>query len=362
MYRFEISDKFLVPAETVLFRPFLTRYRLDEGIWPVFDSFFKSAVKGTKPLVIRVFEQSQLCGAAIVVRCEKYGRALFNDKFRAGMVNVFRLPLYLWIKYGCCMDMMSNPGFAVDPEKTDEIGAAIAQYLKKNFLSVTIYDYADKAQLYPDSVIFPAPPHALIDTAKMNGIDDYLSLHKNIKQKMRIFKNNGGTFEIVNRHMPPDLLASMKKCFVSTAENSLFYLPYQDLYLNAAIRTSSTPIDQAVYFVARLNGEFLGYQAAIMTGSCLNALHGAFDRDLKTTYHAYDLLFAQMTEFAINHQLTQIDFGSVINITKQRAVNKIIDLSYYQLSKSSFFQFVIGKLFRASKMNGKEQLQFIGQG
>ena len=96
----------------------------------------------------------------------------------------------------------------------------------------------------------------------------------------------------------------------------MFYLPYQDLYLEAAVNTSETNIETVHYFIATLNGDFLGYQAAIQTGSNLNALHGAFNRNLKTTYHAYDILFVKMTKFAIENGLKTIDFGAVINLTK----------------------------------------------
>jgi len=41
--------------------------------------------------------------------------------------------------------------------------------------------------------------------------------------------------------------------------------------------------------------------------------HGAFDRNHATTYHAYDLLFVEMTLYAIEHDLKLIDVGSARN-------------------------------------------------
>ena len=358
MYRCDLSDKFLTRAETDLFRPFLASCHVDEAIWPVFESFFQSATKSTKPLIVRVYDESGLCGAAIIVRCKRYGHSLFNNRFLAGLIDSARIPFYMWIKYGCCMDMMSNPGFVADPRKSVEVHNAIIHYLNRKCMSFMVYDYAANSSLYENATVYPSPPHALIDTSQMLSVEDYLSLHKNIKKKMNIFQKNGGTFEIIEHRLGQNDLDSVKKCFLMTAEKSLFYLPYQDLYLQSALRTSAKPLEQIYYFIARLNGEFLGYQAAIKTGKCLNALHGAFDRERKTTFHAYDLLFAQMTEFAINNGLNSIDFGSVINTTKQRAVNRIIDLSYYIFSNSRIFRAVLNNMLKSSKMLSYDQLKF----
>lgn len=234
----------------------------------------------------------------------------------------------------------------------------MAQYLRKRFLVTLIYDYSDRARLYPGATIMPAMPHALIDTSGMTSVQDYMAEHKNLRRKMNIFRNKGGTSEVISGVLGQDDIASVKDCFLATAEKSVVYLPYQDIYLNAALRTSRTPLKGVYYFVTRLNGEFLGYQAAIKTGTCLNALHGAFDRERKTTHHAYDLIFAQMVEFALDNGLTTVDFGSVINTTKQRAVNRVVDMSYFLFSSNAVAQRLLARLLRGTKMQGEEQLRF----
>jgi hypothetical protein len=358
MYTFELGREFLSDEERTAFKKSLDYYHVDENIWEVFACFFDSEVKGATPLLIKVYEDLQLCGVAILIKCSKFGRSLFNNRFMSGIINSLKIPTYMWIKFGCCMDMMSNPGFVVEPEKADEIHAAMAEFLKKNYLLTLIYDYYDKGYLYPNSTGLPAPPHALIDVSHMIGVQDYIKEHKNIKRKMNIFANNGGTFEIVGNILNKETIDSLRKCFISTSEKSLFYLPYQDIYLNSALKTSNTQLYEVYYFIAKLNGEFLGYQAALKTGSCLNALHGAFDRERKTTYHAYEILFVKMVEFAIENSLKSIDFGSVINTSKKRMVNKTLDMSYYLFSKYPFLQWMMSKLLKISKIQGKEQMQF----
>jgi hypothetical protein len=124
------------------------------------------------------------------------------------------------------------------------------------------------------------------------------------------------------------------------------------------MNTSRTKLDNVYYFIATLNGEFLGYQAAVKTGDKLNALHGAFNRNLKTTYHAYDILFIKMTEFAIENNLRTTDYGAVLNLTKQKMINRSIDLSYFILSKYSAFQKIFNFLLKFTKIQSDEQLKF----
>jgi hypothetical protein len=153
-------------------------------------------------------------------------------------------------------------------------------------------------------------------------------------------------------------IESIRKCFVSTADKSVFYLPYQELYLTAALNTSQTSINQVYYFVAYMEGEFLGYQASIKSGHHLNALHGAFDRTRSTTFHAYDILFVKMTEFAIEHNLKVVDFGAVLNITKQRMVNSTIPMSYFLYSKYPVIRTFFDFFLRLTSIQGKHQLKF----
>jgi hypothetical protein len=358
MLTFELSERFLTAQETPIFDHYLAQSELDGSIWPVFNCFFRAAVPGTTPLVLRAWEDGELCGAAIVIRCLRYGKSLFDAKGPARLVDTLRMPNYLWVKFGCCMDMMSNPGFVRDPARAPEMHAAMAGYLKRHCLSSLIYDYDDRASLYPGAAVMPTMPHALIDVSDLGSTNDYLGQHKNMRRKLNIFRNNGGTFEVVANRLAEVDVGSVKRCFLATAAQSIVYLPYQDLYLSAALLTSSTHLDNVYYFVARLNGEFLGYQAAVATGSHLNALHGAFDRERTTTHHAYDVLFVQMVDFAIAHKLKSIDFGAVLNVTKQRAVNKAIPMSYFLYSRYGVVQRFLDGMLRQTKMQGQSQLKF----
>ena len=94
-------------------------------------------------------------------------------------------------------------------------------------------------------------------------------------------------------------------------------------------------------------------------GRHLNTLHGAFDRSRKTTYHAYDTLFLKMTEFALEHGIESVDFGSILNQTKEKMVNDIRDLSYFIFSKNHAVRKFFENFLKKSRLQGKENRKYI---
>jgi len=113
MYKFELSDKYLSDEEKKVFMNFLYYYNVDECVWEVFNCLFRSGVKGTVAILLKVYEDSKLYGATIIIRCSNYVRSLFNTKFISGIFDFIRIQIYLWIRFNCCMDMMSNPRFVL---------------------------------------------------------------------------------------------------------------------------------------------------------------------------------------------------------------------------------------------------------
>jgi len=358
MYSFELSNKYLSSEEQDIFNDYLVSQGLDKSIWDVFSCLFKSSTKNTTPLLLKIYKESNLCGAAIVIKCRKYGKSLFKNELLSKVIDLINIPFYLWIKFGTCMDMMSNPGFVKEPEKSDEVFRAMITFLRRKSILTIVTDYTDNKYLYNSASVLPALPQALIDCSQMKTIEDYKKNFKNINRKLKTFKKKGGEYLRIEKQLDDEQISNLKSCFLSTADKSVFYLPYQELYLKSALNTSRTNIINVSYFVAFLDGKFIGYQAAIKTGNHLNALHGAFDRSLKTTYHAYDILFVMMTEFALENKLSIVDFGAVVNHTKQKMMNKSNDISYFILSKYSIIQKVFSVFLKLTNIQSKNQMQF----
>ncbi len=358
MYSFDLSDQFLSTEEQQIFTPFLQASNLDGNIWSIFAALFRSGVNNGQPCLLRISYESELQGAIILVKCRKYGRALFDHRLLSAVVDLIDIPYYQWIKFGCCMDMMSNPGFFRHPANATEICQAAVRYLQSNYTLTVINDYTSNIDQYETASVLPALPHALIDCSGFASLEDYTTSFKNIKRKIKTFRRKGGSYMRIDGQLNPEYLSGLRKCFISTAKKSTFYLPYQELYLNAALETSKSRLPSVHYFVATIDGEFLGYQAAIKTGNFLNALHGAFDRSRKSTYHAYDILFVKMVEFALEENLKVCDFGAVLNLTKQKMVNRNIDMSYFILSKTLTIQKLFRMMLKWTKIQGSNQLRF----
>ena len=364
MYRCTLSKKFLDPNEIEVLEPCLGHYHIDSRIWPVFSGLFESKTPYTVPQVVRVYEDtgdedvSSLCGATVIVTCKRYGRALYRNALMAAVANRISIPFHQWIAAGCCMDMMSCPVLARKPECAGAVHAAIAGFLGRNSLLAVAYDHSDRAGLYDRACVLPAIPHALIDIGGMTSVTDYTAQHRNIKRKISRFEKVGGTFELIQGQLGAKDIEQLQRCFKETSARSTFYLPYQDLYLDAATHITGKTLNGMYYFVARLNGDFLGYQAALATGSCLNGMHGAFDRARATTYHAYDILFVKMVEFAIERGLTLIDFGGVLNDTKMKMINRSVSMSYFLISRFSVVRLVMATFLKSTGIQDRRLMRY----
>ncbi len=65
-----------------------------------------------------------------------------------------------------------------------------------------------------------------------------------------------------------------------------------------------------------------------------------------------------MTEFALEQGLKSCDFGAVVNFTKQKMVNKTIDMSYFLFSKYAIIQKIFSWFLKLTKIQGDKQLKF----
>jgi hypothetical protein len=358
MYRGELTEHFLTDEEKNIFSDHLDLLGLEENVWDMFECMFESKTRHTYPLVLRLYKDEKLEGTCIIILCRKSGRSLFRNRLLAGVINIFRFQTHLWIRFGCCVDMMSNPGFVRDPGHHDEVIAEMMKFLAKNTFLTIVTEYPENQHLYPKATVHPGLPNALIDTSGMSGLEDYTSRYKNLRRKLKKFASKGGKYSLVESQLNAAQLEALKACFISTSEKSELYLPYQDLYLSSALHTGSTSLRNVYYFIAEMNDTFIGYQAAIKTGKYLYGLHGAFNRNLHSNYHAYDILFVRMTEFALANGLEKIDYGVVINSTKQKMVNKTLELSYFVMSKHRMIRWIFSQMLRATRIQSRDQLRF----
>jgi len=65
-----------------------------------------------------------------------------------------------------------------------------------------------------------------------------------------------------------------------------------------------------------------------------------------------------MTEFALENNLLIVDFGAVVNHTKQKMMNKSNDISYFILSKHYIIQKVFSAFLKLTNIQSKKQMKF----
>ena len=355
---FTLTNQFFEEYEQLAFLPYLVELGLDERIWSIFRILWKCNDCYNRPIILRAYEDESLVGAIILLKCQNYGRSLFRNSMLWRGTDILRIPVYLWLRLGCGMDLISNPGFFISRINEAEIITGMMAYLNKSQLVTLVNDYSANRNLYKESNELGALPHAIITTGNFIDLNDYIAQFKNLKRKIRAFKNKGGSIEVFFDQLPITYLDAMKKCFDSTCKTSRFHLPYQRLYNQLAIACGKTAVEKICYFIALMNGKLVGYQATLVSGNHLITLHGAFDRNLKSTYHAYEALICKMVNFSIKQRLIQIDLGAVINHTKKRMINKSIPMSYFLMSKYSWLRRAFNLLISFSNIQSQSQLQF----
>lgn len=354
-YTFDLSERFLSDEEISVFNSYLISKNLETNIWIIYRNFFESKSKLTKALILRAYKEDQFCGAAIILRCKAYSWSLFDSPILCKLLDFSQIPLYLWIRLGYCMDIASNPGFVKEPEEADLIFRSMGEFLRKRNLLTMIYGHKKSGRIFRDAISLTAPAHTFINAYSFNSIDDYLSKFKNLKRKIKIFQNNKGVYNIIKQLKQEDIY-EIEACLEDTAQHSVFHVPYKKLYTDTITNIAQKSYDNICYFVVHANDELIGYQAAIKTGNKLNCLHGAFKRNLKKKYYAYDVLLFKMTEFAIEHNLDLLDFGPLLNKTKARMTNQTEDTSYFIFVKFSFLKSILKWFLGKTKIQRKEQI------
>ena len=108
----------------------------------------------------------------------------------------------------------------------------------------------------------------------------------------------------------------------------------------------------------RMNGDLLGYHSFVQTGKGLRMLHGAFDRTRRTTHHCYENLIIHTVGYAIGNGLEAVHFGPVLNVTKQRMMNRFGKTRLYFYSNNPVIRFLFRLIFPHSRMQSKGLLAF----
>jgi hypothetical protein len=124
------------------------------------------------------------------------------------------------------------------------------------------------------------------------------------------------------------------------------------------MKSASLEKNNVVHFVCRTSTDFLGYHSFMDFGSHLRCLNGAFNRELKTTHHAYENMILKVVEYSEEKGIKRIHFGPVLNETKRRMMHEFKPTNIHFSSSNALLNSVFPLVLRNSKMMNKSILRF----
>lgn len=357
-YSFIINSDPLNSEEKKVFQGHLDSLGLNDTIWTLYDSLFNAASKNSIPTMLRMKSGDELVAAVIMTKCFDSGITLTGFKPVIKLMKMLRLPVYLWMRAGIGPELMANPGYVNDKYDTAEIYPILMDHMQKKLFLSFVHDLKENTHLYPAGIKLDYPDEGVIDIDEVESVENYRRLHKNVKKKIRHFRGRGGIVEIIKGKLNPEDIKLVGQSIESTSKHSVFKLPYQENYAAMCMASASIEDENVVHFICRTETDFLGYHSFIDFGSHLRCLNGAFNRDLKTTHHAYENMIMKVVEYAEERGIKRIYFGPVLNETKRRMMHEFLPTSINFSSSNKIMKSIFPIIMRNSRMMNKKVMRF----
>lgn len=354
------SSEPLSITEMEFYKEHLQELGLNENIWDVYQKFLQVSSKYSIPRIVRFNKGKKQLAHFYMMKCLDYGATLSGVRIIKFFVKLFGIPAYSWIRSGVGAENNANPCFYNKLEMKETEPSQLIEILRKKYFMLFILDLISRQDQYTGSLILPYTDDGMVDTREYNTANDYLKQHKNLKKKIRCYNKNGGRIEIEKGKLTHEDQEKVEACVLSTSKKSVFKLPYQDIY--PAMCKSSSDIDNTniIHFTCRSDEEFFGYHSFIQFDNQMRCLNGAFNRTLKSTFHAYENMIFKVVGYAIDNNIQQIYFGPVLNETKKRMMNRFITTRLYVYSKFPFVLKLFAPILKSSRMVNKNVLAFSG--
>jgi len=357
--QYSITSTRLSPDERDQLSSHVQSLGLDDSIWTVYDGLLKTETKYSIPLILRVTSDDELVAAVVLIKCYDHGFTLTGIKPLARSMKYLRLPAYIWMRSGIGAEILANPGFVNLKYDHDEVINKIIQYINKHCFLAFILDLKDRAGLYPGFIQLPYPDEGVVDIRQVQSAENYIALHSNLKKKIRAYRNKGGIIEIIKGALDEDTRTMIGRCVKLTSEKSVFKLPYQENYPRMCMQSAAINNESIVHFICRSEEEFFGYHSFIQFQNQLRCLNGAFNRELRSTHHAYENMILKVVEYAAESGIDKVHFGPVLNETKKRMMHEFLPNRIYFISSNWLLKRFFPIVLKNSRMMNRELRQFI---
>lgn len=353
-----LMNTMLTDEERALFEGCLAEQGVDGAIWGIYACALRVPSKTTETLVLRAYDGERLVAAAFVVKCRAWGKAVFDFPLLYKAFDLPGLSAIVWIRVGFCAEGVANPGFVVAPLTYDDVVPAMLEYLRGQAYGLIVVDRVENDPLHRNVQTFPYVNDGTVSVKGMGDVSEYVGSHRNIVRKIKEFENRGGQIEVVRGALDERLIRLFRGFVTATVEKSLIYSPFQDIFGDLVAETCASTSERMVHFVASMKGEPLGYHTFVQTGRGLRMIHGAFDRERRTTHHCYENLIIANARYAIEAGLDCVYLGPVVNETKRRMVNVTEGARLHFGSGYWVIRTFFGVLFPYTKMQRKELGRF----
>lgn len=355
---YSVSDRMLSAAERHSLGPSLEAVGGDDTVWLVFDTMSRVCTPATGFRVLRVHEESRLIGAAFLFRCRHWAKALFKQGYLHVPADFLRLPAHIWIRVGLCAEGIANPGFVHPDYGYDAVISGMLRHLQQNALGTIVIDEVANAPLHRTRSQFAYVSDGRIDLKDIETVDAFRASHNNLKRKVKWFTNKGGRIESVHGRLNQDVIAQCQGFVRATVRTSLVYSPFQDCFDQTVERTCTLNSERVVHFLAKMNGTLIGYHTFVKFGRSLRMIHGAFNRDLTTTHHAYENIILETVRYSLASGLSTVHFGPVFNETKRRMMTDTSRAALFFYSNNPIIRAVIPRIFPYTRMQSGNLLAF----
>lgn len=319
---FTLTLEPLTLDEQSYFEDDLTHLGLDATVWEILNNTLATSTAYTVPKLLRAYAANQLMGVALVLHCRQGMKAFFAEPL-ATIVDPVGIPQFVWNRSAVMVDQYSNPGFVVAGFDRNVFVEKALHYLQRRYLfGVLLCDKnSPPAGTFVRSSLMD---YGIIRLDSAMVLDEVFARHKNLKRKLNKFRNKGGSVKTFRGALPKNLLEPILHCLRQAEVHSMGKTPFQDNYVNMSLQSFHSSNQNVVHFVAYLNDNIVGYHSFALSGQQLCCLSGGFDRTQTTTFHAYENLIVESIAFALEQNLSVINYGSIINDTKAKMMQDYV--------------------------------------
>lgn len=317
-WSFEISQTPLSGSEQEVFSSDISELGSSLVIWDILNSVLGIGSPNSKLKVLRARRGSELAGVAFFMECRKSGECFFEPPLST-VIDFPGRPVFVWSRYGTALDTNANHGFVAEGIDRQTFKAGAIRALTREYLYGSTVDFSDDIPV-PGAVVTRGFDSGYIDVMSFSSIDEYIGRRKKLRTKLNRFRNNGGRMDVIRGALGADDAEACAHVYETMSFQLL--TPYQDIFSDLVRTVSQLDHPDIVHFIARINGELVGYHSFVVGSQSIQCLSGGFDRSRESLFNAYDSLIVDSVAFCLEHKIPEIHYGPVLNDTKARMMTR----------------------------------------